>query len=282
MIRRAAQSRADLVFMDLEDAVAPSAKVSARATAIKALRELDWGRKTRAVRVNDLTTPWCYEDIISVIEGAPEHIDVIIVPKVLSASDVLFADTLITQIERKLGLERRIGLEVLIEEAAAMVNVDTIAAASPRLETLIFGVGDYSASQGIDPSALTGMSGYPGDLWHYGRWKIASAARAAGIEAIDGPFPGIRDTAAYAEECRRGLALGFTGKWALHPAQIDPALAVFTPDADQVAKARQLVAAYRKAQAEGLGAIEVDGQMVDAAVVRMVQNLLRRAEIAGM
>ncbi len=282
MMVKAAASDADLIFLDLEDAVAPNAKVEARTRIVDALKKLDWGKKTRAVRVNDPATPYCYEDIITVVEGAPEQVDLIIVPKVMNSSDVLFADTLLKQIEWKLGLEKKIGLEVLIEEVEAMINVEEIAKASPRLEALIFGVGDYSASQGIDPAALYGKAPYPGDIWHYGRWKVAIAARAAGIDAIDGPFPDFRNPEAYQEECRRALALGFVGKWAIHPAQIQPALAAFTPAKDDVEQARRLVNAYEMAKAEGLGAINMDGQMVDAASVRMVQDLLERAEMAGM
>ena len=282
MMAKAAGSQADHVFLDLEDSVAPREKVNARAKAIEALRTHDWTGKVRCVRINDLGTEWAYGDIIDVVEKAHDHLDTLMLPKARSAADVLFVDTLLTQIEKKLGLDRRIGIEVLIEEVEGMLNVEAIATASPRLESLIFGMGDYSASQGIDPTVIAGTSPYPGDPWHYGRWKIAIAARAAGVDAIDGPFPGLRDVERYTEECRRGLLLGFVGKWALHPAQIEPALAVFTPDAEAVAKARRMVEGYRAAEAEGLGAVAIEGEMVDAASVRMVQDMLRRAEAAGM
>ena len=282
MMAKAAGTRADHVFLDLEDAVAPSAKIPARDKIVTALKTLDWTGKTRCVRVNDLTTQWAYEDIITVVELAHAHLDTVMIPKVRNASDVYFVDTLLNQIEKKLGITRPIGIEVLIEEVDGMRNVEEIAFASPRLEALIFGMGDYSASQGIDPTVIAGKSDYPGDPWHYGRWKIAIAARSAGIDAIDGPFPDFRDPETYAEECRRGLLLGFVGKWAIHPAQIDPALAVYTPDPAAVARARRMVALYAEAEKAGQGAVAMDGEMVDAATVRMVQDMLRRADAAGL
>ena len=282
MLAKAAASNADHVFIDLEDAVTPREKVSARAKAIDALKNLDWSGKTACVRINDLGTEWCYEDIIQVTEQAHEHLDTIMLPKARCASDLLFVDTLLSQIEKRLKLTKKIGLEVLIEEVDGMRNVNEIAFATPRLEALIFGFGDYSASQGIDPIILYGKSSYPGDPWHYGRWQLLIAARSAGIEAIDGPFPGLKDLETYREECTRAQLLGFGGKWALHPAQIDVALNVFTPDAEAVRRARAIVDAYTKAEAEGLGSIAVDGQMVDVGTVRMVQVILQRAERAGM
>lgn len=282
MMTKAAGSKADHVFLDLEDAVAPSAKVPTRQKIVEALKGLDWTGKTRCVRINDLGTQWAYEDIIHVVENAGEHLDTIMLPKAKSASDVQFVDTLLTQIEKKLKLSKRIGIEVLIEEVEAMMRVDEIAFSSPRLEALIFGMGDYTAAQGMDDRAIKGTSGYPGDIWHYGRWKIAVAARAAKVDAIDGPFPSFHDSETYTEEARRGLMLGFVGKWAIHPNQIQPALDVFTPDMAVVKKARALAAAYREAEAQGLGSIAVDGEMVDVAVIRMYEDVLRRADLAGL
>lgn len=282
MLAKAAASNADHVFLDLEDAVTPREKVSARARVIDALKGLDWGEKTRCVRINDLGTEWCYEDIIQVAEQAHEFVDTIMLPKARCASDLLFVDTLLSQIEMKLKLDKKIGLEVLIEEVDGMRNVNEIALATPRLEALIFGFGDYSASQGMDPIILYGKSSYPGDPWHYGRWQLMIAARSAGIDAIDGPFPGLKDTETYREECIRAQLLGFNGKWALHPAQIDVALDVFTPDAEEVRQARAMMEAYAKAEIEGVGTISVDGQMVDAGTIRMLQVILQRAERAGL
>jgi citrate lyase subunit beta / citryl-CoA lyase len=282
MMAKAASSRADMVFLDLEDAVAPNAKVAARSKIVDALKGLDWSGKTTCVRINDLGTQWAFEDIISVVEGAHQHLDLIMIPKVMRASDVLFVDTLLTQLEKKLKTDRRIGLEVLIEEVEAMMNVEEIARSSSRLEAMIFGVGDYSASQGIELASIGGPSGYPGDMWHYGRQKITIAARTYGIDAIDGPMGNFKDTAAYAEECRRARLIGMVGKWAIHPAQIEPALEVFTPSRAAVDAARAMTKAYREAEAQGLGAVTYNGEMIDAATVRIVKNVIDKADLIGM
>lgn len=282
MLAKAAASAADHVFCDLEDAVAPSAKPAARQTIVAALRSLDWGKKTRCVRINDVSTPWCHDDIITVVEGAREHLDTIMLPKAMRRSDVCFVDLLLTQLEAKLGLTKRIGIEVLIEEVEALQNVEEISRASPRLEALIFGMGDYAASQGIDVREIGGASGYPGDIFHYPRWRITMAARAAGIDAVDGPYANFKDEAGYRIECKRALALGMVGKWAIHPAQIEPALDAFTPKAADVARAREMAAAYEKAVAEGQGSINVHGMMVDAASIRLLSNTIKKADLVGM
>lgn len=282
MIAKAASLDVDHLFLDLEDAVAPSAKVTARAQIVDALNTLDFGRSVRCVRINDLDTHYAYEDIITVVEGAGENLDTILVPKVRSACDVRFVDRLVGQIERKLGLKRRIGIEVLIEEAEAIMRVEEIAGASERLEALIFGMGDYSASQGIDPRAISGDTGYPGDIWHYARFKMIVAARSHGLDAVDGPFVNFKDPDWFRTECVRAKQLGAVGKWAIHPSQVAIAQEVFSPSQDEVDKAYKAVAAYREAQAQGLGAIQVDGQMVDVATVRLVQRVIESAELIGM
>ncbi len=282
MMAKAAESRADLVFLDLEDAVAPNAKVAARDKIVTALTTLNWGEKTRAVRINDLTTPYAYEDIIHVVEQAHAHLDVIIIPKVMSGKDIYFVDTLLTQIEKKLKLPKRIGLEALIEEVEAMINVEQIARSSDRLEAIIFGMGDYSASQGIDVKSIGGESPYPGDLWHYCRYKMIIAARAAGIDAVDGPFGNFKNPEAFRVECERANILGCVGKWAIHPSQIDIAVECFTPSPEDVDKARKLAQAYAQAEVQGLGAVSMDGMLVDAASVRIMGNILKRAEILGL
>lgn len=283
MLEKAAASNADLVFMDLEDAVAPAQKVGARAKIIHALRTYDWGRKSRAIRINGLDTQWAYGDVIEIVEAAGEQLDLIIVPKVKSAADVLWVDTLLTQIEKKVGLAKRIGLEVLIEEVEAMINVEEIARSTPRLEALIFGPGDYSASQGVRSSAVGGASkDYPGDVWHYARNKIIIAARAAGIDAVDGPFADFRDEDGYRRECTRAAVLGMVGKWAIHPSQIAVANEVFSPTPQQVERARKLVAAYEEAERQGLGSVAVEGVMVDAASVRLMRNVTEKADLIGM
>lgn len=282
MMAKAAEMDVDYVFLDLEDAVAPAEKVAARQKIVSALNEHDWGRTVRSVRINDLETHLAFEDIIEVVEGARENLDVIIIPKVRSAFDVRWVALLLDQIEGKLGLEKTIGLEVLIEEVEAMANVEEIAAADSRLEALIFGVGDYSAAQGIDFAALGSGYAYPEDVWHYGRNKITIAARINGIDSIDGPFPNFKDTEGYTAECARGKFLGAVGKWAIHPSQVELAQNAFTPDADVVAHARKLKAAYLAAVADGRGAAQVDGTLVDAASLRVFQNVLNMADRIGM
>jgi len=221
MIEKAAASSADLVFLDLEDSVAPNEKVGARAKVIHALQTLDFGKKTRAVRINDLETVYAYQDIITIVEEAGESLDIIIIPKVKSAKDVWWVDVLLTQIEKRLRRSTRIGLEVLIEEVEALQRVEEIALASSRLEAIIFGPYDYAASQGVDTRAIGGDTDiYPGDIWHYARSKIVIAARAAGIDAIDGPYINFKNLAGFRRECVLTHTLGFSGKWAIHPSQI--------------------------------------------------------------
>ncbi len=283
MMEKAAASDADMVFLDLEDAVAPSEKVASRARIVKALTTLDWGRKTRAIRINSLDTQWAYEDIIHVVEESQECLDLIIIPKVKCAADVRWVDILLTQIETKLKREKHVALEVLIEEVEAMINVEEIARSSPRLEAVIFGPGDYSASQGVRVGSVGGEANvYPGDLWHYARNKIVIAARAAGIDAVDGPYANFRRPEGYKEECLRSLTLGFVGKWAIHPSQIEIANAVYSPTPEEVDRARKGIAEYAKAEAEGLGSVAVDGVMVDAASARIMRNVVRKAELIGM
>lgn len=283
MIQKAAASAADHVFLDLEDAVAPSAKVEARQTIVTALNTLDWGRKVRCVRINDVSTQWCHDDIITVVEGAGENLDTIMLTKPFTAADVLFLDRMLNQLEKKLKLNRRIGIEVLIEEVEALQNVEEIARCSDRVECLIFGMGDYSASQGIDTAEIGGVDGaYPGDIFHYARFRIAMAARAVGIDAVDGPFANFRNEQGYLQEARRAKSLGMVGKWAIHPSQIAPAIDLFSPSADDIAKARRLEAAYREAEASGQGAVQIDGVMVDVVILRMVKNTLDKAALYGL
>jgi citrate lyase subunit beta / citryl-CoA lyase len=282
MCEKAARTGADLVFLDLEDACAPSAKESARAIAVGALTGLDWGRTVRAVRVNGLETPWCHGDIIEVVSGAREAIDVLIVPKARSARDVWWVDILLTQLEAKLGLRKSIALEVLIEEAEGLGNAVEIARASHRLEAIILGAGDLSASLGarvdgnFDP-----VRPYPGDFWHYARMQVLAAARVAGIDAIDTPYPAFQDLDGYRSAAVHASLLGFDGKWAIHPDQIAVANEVFSPTPEEVEAARVAVETYRRAQAEGVGAISHDGRLVDAAHMRLAANVLHKASLGG-
>jgi len=282
MLQKGAESNADHVFCDLEDAVAPSAKVEARGKIAWALNNLDWGKKTKCVRINDVTTEWCHADIIEIIEKAGRNVDTIMLTKPYTAADVLFLDRMLGQLEKKLKLDRRIGIEVLIEEVQALQNVEEIARCSDRLECLIFGMGDYSGSQGIDTRNIGDTGPYPGDIFHYARFRITMAARAAGLDAVDGPFANFRNEEAYRTEAKRARSLGMVGKWAIHPSQIAPALEIFSPSAKEVERARKMEAAYREAEARGLGAIQVDGVMVDVAVLRLVRNTLEKAELYGL
>ncbi len=282
MLQKAAASAADHVFCDLEDAVAPSAKVEARSKISWALNNLDWGRKTRCVRINDVTTEWCHGDIIEIVETAGANLDTIMLTKPYSAADVIFLDRMLNQLEKKLKLERKIGIEVLIEEVQALQNVEAIATCSERMECLIFGMGDYSGSQGIDIVNIGASADYPGDIFHFARFRITMAARAAKIDAVDGPFGDFKDEAGYRQEARRARSLGMVGKWAIHPAQIAPALEIFSPTPDAVAKARNMAAAYREAEAKGLGAVQIDGVMIDVAVLRLVKNTLDQADLYGL
>jgi citrate lyase subunit beta/citryl-CoA lyase len=282
MLQKGAESAADHVFCDLEDAVAPSAKVEARGKIAWALNNLDWGKKTRCVRINDVTTEWCHDDIIQVVTDAGANLDTIMLTKPFCASDVLFLDRMLGQLEKKLKLGKRIGIEVLIEEVQALQNVEEISRCSERLECLIFGMGDYSGSQGIDTKDIGASGSYPGDIFHYARFRITMAARAAGLDAVDGPFANFKDEDGFRSEAARAKSLGMVGKWAIHPSQIAPALDVFSPSQAEVDRARKMEAAYREAEAQGLGAVQVNGVMVDVAVLRLVRNTLDKADLYGL
>lgn len=280
MFEKAAGCGADLVFLDLEDAVPPAFKEESRGKAISALNDLDWGRTVRAVRINGLDTPWCHDDIIEVVTKAGENLDTIIIPKALRARDVWWADVLLTQLESKLGLDTKIRLEVLIEEVEGLANAEEIAAASPRLDALIFGVGDFSLSQGarVDTNFVP-LGEYPGEFWAYARNKVIVAARIAGIDAIDAPYPDYRDLSGYERDARRASLLGYTGKWAIHPDQVPVANQVYAPTADEIARAEGNIAAYREAETKGRGAVGVNGVLVDAAHVKQAKQVLARAAL---
>jgi len=295
MLEKAPDLGADVVMLDLEDAVAPDDKEQARLNLIDALREQDFSRSSVSIRINGLDTHWCYRDVVDVVEQAGSAVDAICIPKVSGAADVHMIATLLTQIEDAMGLERRIGLTVLIETAIGMVNVDEIATAcAERMEAMIFGVADYAASLqshtasigGVDPnySVLTDPNGSPererhwGDQWHYPLARIAVTCRAHGLRPIDGPFGDFTDPEGYLAAARRSAVLGYEGKWAIHPSQIELANEVFTPAPRLVERTRRIVEAMRDAAAEGKGAVSLDGRLIDAASIRMAENLLAKLE----
>ncbi len=284
MMAKAAASDADLVFLDLEDAVAPSAKAGARQPIIEALNGLDWGTKTRAVRINSTETPWCYEDVTGIVSHAGQNLDVIIIPKVKAPRDVWFVDTLVSQIELAKGLPLgRIGLEILIEEVEALARVEEIAGCCSRLEAMILGVGDLSASQGMRTGHIgsTADARYPGDIWHYARTRMIVAARAHGLDAIDGPFANFKDPEGYRRDAGWAASLGAVGKWAIHPSQVEIANEVFSPTDKEIERAKEMVERVRAAEAGGEGAANAGGVMVDAATARIFELILERARLTG-
>ncbi|HEX8100479.1 MAG TPA: CoA ester lyase [Actinomycetota bacterium] len=284
MLTKAPSLPADEVFMDLEDSVAPLAKEEARGNVIQALKEGDWSGKTVVVRINGVYTKWCYRDIIEVVENAGQFLDCLMIPKVEYATDVAFVDGLLRMIEETTGLDRRIGLEVQIETATGLKNIHDIAAASDRIEDLIFGPADMSASLGL-PTVTAGlpMPGYPGDHWHHVLSTILIAARHAGVQAIDGPYLLIKDLDGFREMATRAKALGYDGKWALHPGQIDVLNEVFTPTQDEYDKAEAMLDAYRHAtEVERRGAVMFGSEMIDEASRKMAEQLAARGRAAGL
>lgn len=278
MIEKAAQSAADYVFLDLEDAVAPPDKIAARKNIIAALNEIDWkaAGKTVSIRINGLDTHYMYRDVVEVIEQAGAHVDTILAPKVGVPSDLYMVEAMLNQIEQAIGLPHKIGLEALIETALGMANVEAIAAYGGRLEALHFGVADYAASCRARTVVIGGLNpDYPGDQWHFALSRMTVACRAYGLRAIDGPFGDFSDPEAYLASARRAAALGIEGKWAIHPSQIDLANQVFSPPEKEVDRARKIIAALKEAEAQGKGAASLDGKMIDAASERMARNVLQ-------
>jgi len=285
MIAKAAASQADLVFLDLEDSVAASAKASARAQVVAGLNELDWNGKIRACRINAVGSQWFYDDLHELVAGAGINLDVVILPKAMSDRDVWFLDESLTQLERKFRLDvGRIGIEVLIEETQALLNVDAIAASSSRLEALILGVGDLAASQGVPGSHIGAAptddaDGPLADIWDYARQRVVVAARANGLEPVDGPYANYRDAVGYTQLATTFANIGGGGKWCIHPDQIVWANRAFSPSPEQVSQAEEIVAAVRKAESEGLGAVGIDGVMFDAATARIFETTLSRSQM---
>ncbi|HYA59710.1 MAG TPA: CoA ester lyase [Burkholderiaceae bacterium] len=293
MFEKAARSAADVVFLDLEDAVAPDDKEQARRNIIGALQQIDWGRKTMMVRINGLDTHYMYRDVVDVVESCP-RLDMILIPKVGVPQDVYALDMLVTQIETAKGRTKRIGFEVLIETALGMANVEAIAQSSRRLEAMSFGVADYAASTRARTTVIGGVHRDSGvladrdergdrqyfwtDPWHAAQTRMLVACRAYGLRPIDGPFGDFGDPEGYVASANRAAVLGYEGKWAIHPSQIELANRVFTPTATEVQKARRIMEAMAQAAREGKGAVSLDGRLIDMASIRMAQAMLAKAD----
>jgi citrate lyase subunit beta/citryl-CoA lyase len=288
MLGKAPGIGADMVFLDLEDAVAPLEKESARDKVVKAINDLDWGDSVLCVRVNAWDTEWTYRDVIHIAENASERLDELMLPKVQSASEVEALDMLLTQIEQVTGRRGRIGIEAQIETARGLINVEEICAASPRLETIIFGPADFAAS--TEMPVLTGgvqVDDYPGDHFHYVFSKILMAGRANGLQVIDGPFLKIRELDALRDYSMRTRILGYDGKWALHPDQVRVINEVYTPTQEQFDHAWDILEAYERATTEGgagerKGAVMFGDEMIDEASRKMATKFVSRGERAGM
>ena len=279
MAKKALVSAADAVFLDLEDAVVPDEKADARGKIVRALKELDWRNRLTLYRANPLDTPYVYRDVIEIVEGAGERLDALMVPKIQRPEDLHVVATLLYQIELSVGLEPGgIKIEAQLESAEGLVNVDGIARATQRLTALHFGPGDYAASVRMPQRSIGTMDEwdevYPGHRFHYAMHRIVVAARAAGLRAVDGPVADHRDEEGLRESCLVARSLGFDGKWCIHPDQIETVNDVFSPTEEEVEWARKVVQAYEEANAAGRGAISVDGQMIDAASVKMARNTL--------
>ncbi len=291
---KAAQSDVDVIFLDLEDAVAPDEKEQARKNIIVALHDIDWQGKTMSVRINGLDTQYMYRDVVDVMEQAGDKLDMIMIPKAGTASDIYAVDMLVTQIEQARGLKKKIGFEMIIETALGMQNVHAIAAASPRNESLHFGVADYAASTRAKTTNIGGPNPnyhvltdaddqgrrdvHWGDMWHYAIARMVVAARANGLRPIDGPFGDFNDSDGYKAQANRAATLGCEGKWAIHPSQVALANDVFTPSDEEVTKARRILESMEQAQKEGKGAVTLDGRLIDIASIKQAEVMVAKAE----
>jgi citrate lyase subunit beta / citryl-CoA lyase len=279
MAGKALASAADSVFLDLEDAVAPDEKAGARKEVVRALMELDWQTRPTLYRANALDTPYFYRDLIEVVERAGDRLDKVLIPKVQRPEDLHVAATLLSQIELAVGLEPgKVRIEGQIESAEGLVNIDGIARATDRLEALHFGPGDFAASLRMPYRSIGAMDEwdetYPGHRFHHAMQRIVVAARAAGLRAVDGPLADYRDEEGLRQSCLIARSLGFDGKWCIHPAQIEAVNEIFSPTEREIEWAKKVVRAYEGASAAGTGAVSVDGQMIDAASIKLARNTL--------
>jgi malyl-CoA/(S)-citramalyl-CoA lyase len=293
LFEKAAASAADVVCLDLEDAVAPADKDKARDNIVAALNEVKWGNKLVTVRINGLDTNFCYRDVLALVEKGGERLDAIMVPKVGNASDLYAIDMLITQASSFVGRKKQIGLEVIIETTSGLTNIDEICTASRRLETLHFGAADYAASQGMRTTNIGGGNAdyvmltdgpavrerHWNDLWHYPLFRLAQAARAHGIVPIDGPFGDYSDPDGFRVQANRTAVLGCEGKWAIHPSQVALANEIYTPPAKEVERAEAILAAMKDAQKKGLGAVALNGVLIDAASIRQAHVIVKQVQM---
>ncbi|MCX7350471.1 MAG: CoA ester lyase [Alphaproteobacteria bacterium] len=294
MFEKAAKSAADVVFLDLEDAVAPDDKAQARKNIIQAIGDIDWGNKALSVRINGLDTHYMYRDVVDVLEQASDRLDLIMIPKVGTASDVYAVDMLVTQVETARSRKKRIGFELIIETALGMQNVHDISAASKRNESLHFGVADYAASTRARTTSIGGANAdyavltepladnsrqvHWGDMWHYAIARMVVAARANGLRPVDGPFGNFSDPEAFKAAAARAAVLGCEGKWAIHPSQIALANEVMSPSDAEVTRAKRILEAMKEAEAQGKGAVSLDGRLIDYASIRQAQVLVEKAK----
>lgn len=289
LFAKMAASEADVINLDLEDSVAPSDKAEARANVIRAISEVDWGRKTLSVRINGLDTPWWYRDVVDLLEQAGDRLDQIMIPKAGCAGDIYAVDALVTAVERAKGRAKPIGFEVIIESAAGISHVEEIAAASPRMQAMSLGAADFAASMGM---ATTGIGGtqenyymlreeakYWSDPWHWAQAAIVAACRTHGLLPVDGPFGDFSDDEGFRAQALRSATLGMVGKWAIHPKQVALANEVFTPSAAAVAEAREILAAMEAAKARGEGATVYKGRLVDIASIKQAEGIVRQADL---
>ncbi|UWQ96056.1 L-malyl-CoA/beta-methylmalyl-CoA lyase [Rhodobacteraceae bacterium M385] len=292
LFAKMAASDADVINLDLEDSVAPDDKAAARANIINAIKDVDWGGKTLSVRINGLDTPYWYRDVVELLEADTPRLDIIMIPKVGCAADIYAVDALVTAIETAKGRTKPIGFEVIIESAAGIAHVEEIAAASPRMQAMSLGAADFAASMGMQTTGIGGTqeayymlhegAKYWSDPWHWAQAAIVAACRTHGVLPVDGPFGDFSDDEGYRAQARRSATLGMVGKWAIHPKQISVANEVFTPSAEAVAEAEEILAAMEKAKAEGTGATVYKGRLVDIASIKQAEVIVKQAKmIAG-
>lgn len=282
---KAAAAAMDVMMLDLEDSCPLDEKAGARAVLVESLQSLDWGSRTLTLRINPVDTAFALRDLVEMIPNVGHRLDTVVVPKVESAGDIAFVDRALSALEAEAGITTPIGIEAIIESAKALRDADAIAAASPRMRCLVFGIADYSASIQMPLTSVSGHGEadgvYPGDPLHFVYSRLIMCGKAAGLQVIDAPYGNFRDCEGLVKAARRSRALGFDGKWAIHPDQVEVLNATFAPDEEEVGRARQVIEAYEAAQKEGRGAASIGGSMIDQASLRMARDVMERAEAAG-